>query len=176
MIDFILPFPFQSNEQTISGNLNFLFKRRQVFLDTMGEKRVFARLVRILMSAFEQIEYLPVNLLFYLHHIQAPSGYLKSLTWTEQQHNLKNLKVRKGELEGSVDYQVLRILASWMKASSEWKFNAHGKRVTDPLFIWRLICGNHPIFASLNKKYLVITSLSTLQEILMFNNITLSKA
>ncbi|VDL34247.1 unnamed protein product [Hymenolepis diminuta] len=165
----------KGNEQTIQGNLNFLFRRRQVFLETLGEKRVFRRLVRILTSAFEQIEYLPVNLLFCLHHVQAPSGYLKSLTCTEEYHNLKNLKVRKGELEGSVDYSVLRILSMWIMANSEWKFNALGKRVTDPLFVWRLICGNHPIFTSLNIKYLLITSLSTLKEILLLNNVTLSK-
>ncbi|KAM3183897.1 hypothetical protein ACTXT7_009449 [Hymenolepis weldensis] len=166
----------RSNEQTMPGNLNFLFKRRQVFLDTLGEKGIFTRLVRILISAFEQIEYLPVNLLFYLHHLQEPSRYLKSLACTEDYHDLKNLKVRKGELEGSVDYHVLRIMGAWIRANSEWIFNGPGKRVTDPLFIWRLTCGNHPIFAGLNRKYLLLTSLSTLKEVLMFNNITMSNA
>nr|CDS27706.2 E3 ubiquitin protein ligase HECTD1 [Hymenolepis microstoma] len=134
----------KNNEESISRNLRFLFKRRQLFLDTLGDKRVFARL--------------------------EPSEHVRSLACTEANHNLKRAEFRKSELEGSVDYHVLYILSTWLKANGDRNIDPN-IRITNPWYLWRLECGTHPIFTSRNRAYLFTSNFFTLFQVLNFNSI-----
>ncbi|KAM7538862.1 hypothetical protein Aperf_G00000051664 [Anoplocephala perfoliata] len=122
------------DRHTKLDHLDFLLKRREAFLSTFSRTSEYSELIGCIRNTLEQIEYLPLYLLSYLHILNPTMEVEKSVSSFDTNH----FKIcGKGGLEGSIDFNVMKILSSWISALPGQNEGSENN-VNHPLYRWQL--------------------------------------